>query len=98
MPKVIIKPLSCMSAPEYHRSALRLLDRTGIFMAEIRYFSVNSDGILELARKMKAVLSLSTSYLSPLCLGELTQPKEIRYSSGEAWIPMAVICVKQGHR
>jgi hypothetical protein len=80
-----------MSAPEYHRSALRLLDRTGIFMAEISYFSVNSDGILELARKMKAVLSLSTSYLSPLCLGKLTQPNEIRYSSGEAWIPMAVI-------
>ena len=79
-----------MSAPEYHRSALRLLDRMGIFMAEIRYCSVNSDGILELSRKMKAVLSFSTSYLNPLCLGELTQPNEIRYSSGEAWIPMAV--------
>ena len=30
------------------RGALRLLDRTGVFIVEIRYFSVNSDGIREL--------------------------------------------------
>ena len=27
------------------RGVLRLLDRTGVFMAEIRYFSVKCDGI-----------------------------------------------------
>jgi hypothetical protein len=31
-----------------------LLDRTGVFIVEIRYFSVNSDGILELRCKAKA--------------------------------------------
>ena len=36
------------------RGALRLLDRTGVFIVEIRYFSVNSDGIRELTCKVKA--------------------------------------------
>ena len=36
------------------RGALRLLDPTGVFIVEIRYFSVNSDGIRELTCKVKA--------------------------------------------
>ena len=31
-----------------------MLDRTGVFIVEIRYFSVNSDGILEITCKVKA--------------------------------------------
>ena len=36
------------------RGALRLLDRTGVFIVEIRYFSVKSDGIREITCKVKA--------------------------------------------
>ena len=55
------------------RGLLRLLDRTGIFIVEIRYFSVNSDGIRELTCKVKAELSYSTPIPTPLGLGKLTQ-------------------------
>jgi hypothetical protein len=36
------------------RGALNWPDRTGVFIVEIRYFSVNSDDIRELTCKVKA--------------------------------------------
>ena len=50
-----------------------MLDRTGVFIVEIRYFSVNSDGIRELTCKVKAELSYSTPCPTPLGLGEPTK-------------------------
>jgi hypothetical protein len=71
-----------------------LLDRTGVFIAEIRYFSVNGDGIRELKCKVKVWLSYSTPSPTLLGLGEPTKRGGRRYSPVEAWIPMGM-AVKQ---
>ena len=54
MSNMVIKSLSYMLAPEYHRGMLRLFDRTGYLHGRVMNFSVKSDGIRELTCKVKA--------------------------------------------
>ena len=65
------------------RGALRLLHETGVFIAEIRYFSVKCDYIRELTCKVKACSSFSMPPSGPPGLGKLTKPAERSYSSSE---------------
>ena len=57
-----------------------MLDRTGVFIAEIRYFSVKCDYIRELTCNVKTFSSLSMPPPGTLGLGELTKTTERSYA------------------